>query len=75
LSSGAGTRNGCCVPDQLARPTSDDLIARIRELSVAVDTLWNDALNTAGDSQFLEIGEASQGLHRALIALDSFRSN
>jgi hypothetical protein len=64
LSSGAGTRTDC-------RP-SDDLVDRLRELSLVVDTLWEDALNRPGEGQVLEIGEASQGLHRAMIALDSF---
>jgi hypothetical protein len=64
LSSGAATRTDRCA--------SDDLVARLRELSLAVDSLWNEALNRPGEGQALEIGEASQGLHRAMIALVSF---
>jgi hypothetical protein len=72
LSSGAGARTDCFLADSAAAPTSDDLIGRLRELSLAVDTLWKDALNKPGEGQVLEIWEASQGLHRAMVALDSF---
>jgi len=72
LSSAAGTRTDSWASDPVAQLPSDDLVARVRELSLVVDSLWKDALNTPGRSQVLEIGEASQGLHRAMIALDSF---
>ena len=37
-----------------------------------VDALWMDALAEPGGDWVVEIGEVSQGLHRVLIALDSF---
>ena len=37
-----------------------------------VDALWQDALTERGGDWVVEIGEVSQGLHRVLIALDSF---
>ncbi len=75
MSSGAGPRTDSCVPNPVALQPSDDLIDRLRELSSVVDTLWEGALNKPGEGRVLEIGEASQGLHRAMIALDSFLAN
>jgi hypothetical protein len=71
MSTGAGTRADFGAPIEAGLRAPDDLIARLRELSLVVDILWQDALNKPGDSQALEIGEASQGLHLAMIALDS----
>jgi len=72
LSSGAAARTDCCVPDPVALQPWNDLIDRLRELSLVVDMLSKDALNRPGEGRVLEVLEASQGLHRAIIALDSF---
>ncbi len=47
--------------------------SQLRRLADIVDSLWNDALASATHGEAVRLGEASLGLHRALIALDGFR--
>jgi len=51
---------------------SGDLVVCLHELTSVVDALWQDALTERGGDRVVEIGEVSHGLHRVLIALDSF---
>ena len=47
------------------------LLVLLREASRAVDALWRDALTGGQADSAVRFGEASQGLHRALIALNA----
>ena len=47
------------------------LLAQLREMTTAVDNLWRSALSEGTGQSAVQLGEASQGLHRALIALSS----
>ena len=47
------------------------LLVMLREASRAVDALWRDALAGGQADTAVRFGEASHGLHRALIALNS----
>lgn len=46
--------------------------AQLRHVAEIVDGLWNEALGSPGDPESFRLGEASAGLHRALIALDDY---
>lgn len=57
------------------RPAQTDvsgpsLLVMLREASRAVDALWRDALAGGQADTAVRFGEASHGLHRALIALN-----
>ncbi len=48
-----------------------DVVGMLRQVSAALDSVWRAALaSRAGDSA-IRLGEASHGVHRALIALTS----
>lgn len=49
------------------------VMALIEEATSVVDDLWRRALSDGTGQSALHFGEASQGLHRALIALGSAR--
>ena len=49
------------------------VIELLRQASAALDAIWQRALDGHGDSDALLVGEASQGVHRALIALAAIR--
>ncbi len=46
-----------------------ELMAMLRQASLTIDNLWRAALSDGTDTSALQLGEASQGVHRALIAL------
>lgn len=46
-----------------------DLIGSLRKVSGALDRLWRQALGSASGDLAMRLGDASQGVHRALIAL------
>jgi uncharacterized protein YukE len=46
-------------------------LARIRMSVGTIDELWRGALATGAGGEAIEFGDASQALHRALIALSS----
>lgn len=56
-----------------ARPENSgaSLLVMLQEASRAVDALWRDALAGGQADTAVRFGEASHGLHRALIALNS----
>ena len=58
-------------PDAPFDPAPDSLAVcgELRRLVAVVDSLWNRALRSASERSVV-LGEASHGLHRALIALE-----
>ncbi len=42
----------------------------LRQLSDALDRLWRDAVVTGDAERLVELGDASYGLHLALVALE-----
>ena len=42
----------------------------LRQVSEALDTLWRDAVVTGDAERLVELGDASYGLHLAIVALD-----
>ena len=46
------------------------LIGALREASSAVDQMWRDAITGVGADVLVELGDASHGLHIALVALE-----
>ena len=54
-----------------AENSGASLLGMLREASRAVDALWRDALAGGQADTAVRFGEASHGLHRALIALNS----
>ena len=46
-----------------------ELIRSLRKVSGALDRLWHQALSGASGDLAMRLGDASQGVHRALIAL------
>jgi hypothetical protein len=51
-------------PEDLA-----ELIRVLRRVSAALDRLWNQSLADLSGDLAIRLGDASQGVHRALIAL------
>ncbi len=50
-------------------PTGLYLVDVLRRASATIDSLWRTALREGTGENALRLGEASHGLHRALIAL------
>jgi len=44
-------------------------LAQLSEVSRLVDQLWEDSIGTTRADDAIDLGEASQGIHRAMIAL------
>jgi len=42
----------------------------LREVSHALDAMWRDAVASGDGDRLVELGDASYGLHLALVALD-----
>jgi hypothetical protein len=53
-------------------PNRVTLVSILRDASRAVDGLWRAAMVDGSGEVAMKLGEASQGIHRALIALDSY---
>lgn len=59
----------------LTAPSTDtevfdpSLLGLLRRAGAVIDSMWNSALADGDDGSALQLGEASQGVHRALIAL------
>ena len=51
-----------------------NLVGVLREASVVLDALWRDALTGSDGESAIRLGEASHGVHRALIALSNFEA-
>jgi hypothetical protein len=49
-------------------PDAVPVCEQLRQIVAAVDLLWNESLRSPGDQSTL-LGQASNGLHRAMIAL------
>ncbi|HUJ65332.1 MAG TPA: hypothetical protein VLX59_07340 [Acidimicrobiales bacterium] len=54
--------------DDAIREQTDLLTAELQRIAIRVDLLLEDSL-AAGSGQTMALGEASQGVHRALLAL------
>ena len=50
------------------------LIATLRTASQALDEMWREAISGGDASRLIELGDASYGLHLALVALDDAES-
>ncbi len=50
-----------------------EIIGLLRQASAALDTIWREAMTTTAGESVIRLGEASHGVHRALIALSSPR--
>ncbi len=61
---GAGGRDDRLAP----------LVATLRTASQALDEMWREAISGGDASQLIELGDASYGLHLALVALDDAES-
>ncbi len=48
-----------------------NVVEGLRRASATIDSLWRAALREGTGEAALKLGEASHGLHRALIALSS----
>jgi hypothetical protein len=46
------------------------LLVTLREATTKVDALWRDAIEHRDATRLVEFGDASHGLHLALVALD-----
>lgn len=47
------------------------MVAMLRRIGGTLDTMWRQALMADGGQTAMRLGEASHGVHRALIALSS----
>lgn len=47
------------------------LMVLLRRASSMIDSMWHSALDDSGDFTAVQLAEASQGVHRALIALSA----
>jgi hypothetical protein len=47
-------------------------LAQLSEVSRLVDQLWQDSMDGTSPDDAIALGEASQGIHRALIALAAY---
>lgn len=57
-----------------ASPAPDDvveLVGLLRQASVALDRIWRHAITRGAGETVMRLGEASHGVHRALIALSA----
>ncbi len=46
------------------------VIRALRDASTALDEMWRDAVEGGGTARLLELGDASYGVHLALVALE-----
>jgi hypothetical protein len=65
-----------------ARPGADardrrlaSLVGTLREASIALDEMWRDAVAGDDASRLVELGDASYGVHLALVALEDGQSD
>lgn len=55
-----------------ADPDQDGaLVVLLKRASHMIDSMWHEALDERGDYPAVQLAEASQGVHRALIALSA----
>lgn len=47
------------------------LMIILRRASAMIDSMWHEAVADGGDYSTVQLAEASQGVHRALIALSA----
>ncbi|HET9076110.1 MAG TPA: hypothetical protein VFN68_04195 [Acidimicrobiales bacterium] len=59
-----GLEPGAGLPDP-------GLMVLLRRAGALIDSMWNSALADSGDFTAVQLAEASQGVHRALIALST----
>lgn len=57
------------VRPEAAYDEETHVVELVRRAGAAVDALWRAALDDGHGESALKFGEASQGIHRALIAL------
>lgn len=56
------------------KPLGGDMVGYLRALAVVIDDGWRAALRGEGGCAF-RLGEASHGVHRALIAMEGYVSD
>ena len=47
------------------------VVVLLRRAGAMIDSMWHQALAESGQHQAVQLAEASQGVHRALIALSA----
>ncbi|HZQ58802.1 MAG TPA: hypothetical protein VFA84_12230 [Acidimicrobiales bacterium] len=52
------------------RERVSSLLATLREATCTVDAMWREAVEHRDAGRLVEFGDASHGLHLALVALD-----
>jgi hypothetical protein len=57
------------VVDVRLRSRTASALALLGEASRTVDDLWKEAVDEARTDEAIDLSEASQGIHRAMIAL------
>ena len=62
------------VVDDGPKERTAAVIAELRKVAAMIDELWRDALEAGPGDTEIPLGEASQAVHRALIALRSQRA-
>lgn len=56
-------------PDAAGSGPDAGLMILLRRASAMIDSMWHSALAESGEYPAVHLAEASQGVHRALIAL------
>lgn len=62
------------VVDGGSEEQTASVIAELQKVAAMIDELWRDALEAGPSDTEIPLGEASQAVHRALIALRSQRT-
>jgi len=63
------THAGCGAEAEMRERVSS-LLATLREATCTVDAMWREAVEHRDAGRLVEFGDASHGLHLALVALD-----
>jgi hypothetical protein len=63
------THAGCGAEAEM-RARVSSLLASLREATCTVDAMWREAVEHRDAGRLVEFGDASHGLHLALIALE-----
>jgi hypothetical protein len=51
--------------------TQDEVVELLRQASTALDRIWRQAMSIGAGDTVIRLGEASHGVHRAIIALST----
>jgi hypothetical protein len=63
-----------CVVDDRVEERTSFVVAELQKVAVMIDEFWRDALQARLSDTEIPLCEASQAVHRAVIALSSLRS-